>query len=425
MWRGARWSSKSIYRRLYTAARRRSEDEGDWCYSSEWWGTDYNGQTVLRSISDKGNGVVSVIAYPSSRPSQVYWSEMENWLQQRYADLQPGYTQKERFRVIGYQWRVLKFNDDTRQSAVKIMAACKESDPHSMFFMQQPHCLATPYLKSMVSVGLATIAASDYDLTNAMHGKKSMNILCIGHGGGSLPLFLASKIQGAKVHIVEIDPLVISASIQAMGFPAFSLMAPSGGRANSGPDTFDNVLWKGLHERIFLYKSDAEDFILRNSTKELYDMVFIDAYDGDDIFPHKLWDAQSPFLQELSSRIHPRHGTVVVNLHADSDILDADRSAPSVLEHLLPMGKYVSTICRAYKNAMVQSRGSAFVVSVPWVCNSSLVVSKGFTVSGGLRAGRWDSSLEHLVSKAFEVEHLLDLPFPCLDYIKRNLMLVD
>jgi hypothetical protein len=48
----------------------------------------------------------------------------------------------------------------------------------------------------MVSAGLATIASCGYDIKNAVHGKKTMNILCIGHGGGSLPLFLASKIKG-------------------------------------------------------------------------------------------------------------------------------------------------------------------------------------------------------------------------------------
>lgn len=83
MWRGARWSSKSIARRLYTVTRRRIEDEGDWAYSSEWWGTDFGGQTVLRSISDKGNGVVSVVAYPSSRPvsltnSLLVMNEIDN-----------------------------------------------------------------------------------------------------------------------------------------------------------------------------------------------------------------------------------------------------------------------------------------------------------------------------------------------------------
>lgn len=48
----------------------------------------------------------------------------------------------------------------------------------------------------MVSTGLATIASCGYDIKNAVCGKKTMNILCIGHGGGSLPLFLASKIKG-------------------------------------------------------------------------------------------------------------------------------------------------------------------------------------------------------------------------------------
>lgn len=50
----------------------------------------------------------------------------------------------------------------------------------------------------MVSTGLATIASCNYDLMSAIHGKKTMSILCIGHGWGSLPLFLASKIQGGE-----------------------------------------------------------------------------------------------------------------------------------------------------------------------------------------------------------------------------------
>ena len=47
-----------------------------------------------------------------------------------------------------------------------------------------------------MSVGLATVASCNYDIISALQGKKPMNILCIGHGGGSLPLFLASKIPG-------------------------------------------------------------------------------------------------------------------------------------------------------------------------------------------------------------------------------------
>ncbi|XP_015887778.3 uncharacterized protein LOC107422795 isoform X2 [Ziziphus jujuba] len=405
---------QNIRRRLSTAVRRRIEDEGDWFYSSEWWGSESASNTILRSISDKGNGVVSVVAYPSSRPSEVYWPATERWLQKRFEETHPGQQQKDRFMILGYQWRVLRFNDNTRQSTAKILAAYQESEPGSVCIMQQPHCLAVPYLKSMVSVGLATIASCNFDLTNAVNGKKNMRILCIGHGGGSLPLFLASKIQ---------------ASIHAMGFPAFSVMTQSGERAFSKPDTTDEVLWKGIHERLLLYESDAEKFILNSNS--VYDMIFIDAYDGDDIFPRTLWDPNSPFLKALGNQLHPEHGTVVVNLHSDSELLNPDGSIPSVLDHILPMGKYVSQVGRAYKDVIVGSAiscggkdsGLGFTVSVPWVCNTSLVVCRGF----GTKSWNYskDMILNTLISKSLEVERVLNLPFSCLQYIKRGFILVD
>ncbi|KAK4854898.1 hypothetical protein QYF36_002281 [Acer negundo] len=432
MWQRAGRSSIWNLRRFCTATRRRIVDEGDWIYSSEWWGTQSDGHTVLRSTSDNGNGVVSVVAYPSSRPSKNWWPEMERWLQQRYAEINPlGCGDGERFQVLGYQWRSLRFNDHTRQSTVKIMAACRKSEPGSVFFMQQPDCLAVPYLKSMVSVGLATMASCYQDPMNAVHEQKTMKILCIGHGGGSLPLFLASKIQGAVVDVVEIDPVVISASVQAMGFPSFSVMTPAGERVSSNPDSIDSVLWKGIHERIHLYEADAEKFVLKNNN--IYDLVFIDAYDGDDIFPRKLWDPDLPFVKALSSQLHPEHGTVVVNLHSDSDITDR-RKPDSYFHRQLPsMGKYVSTIFRAYKDVLVGNRSSrdgktgsglGFVVSVPCLYNSTLVVSRGFGVGGGHYHNK-DSILNTLISKSLELELALNLPFPCLEYIKSGFTLSD
>ncbi|KAL5542362.1 hypothetical protein UlMin_010072 [Ulmus minor] len=419
MWR----SAGSNFRRLSTVARRHIDDEGNWFYSSEWWGTESDGHSVLRSTSDKGNGVVSVVAYPSSRPSEVYWPVTEKWLQKRCEETQPAGEDRGRFNILGYQWRVLRFNDVTRQSTVKIMAAYRDSEPGSVFLMQQPHCIAVPYLKSMVSVGLATLASCDYDLRNVVQGNEKMRVLCIGHGGGTLPLFLASKIQGAVVHIVEIDPLVISASIQAMGFPAFSVMTPSGERAFSKPDTIDEILWKGTHERLFLFESDAEKFIL-NTTNQ-YDLIFIDAYDGDDIFPRTLWDPDSPFLKALSDRLHPEHGTVVVNLHSDSELLGHDGSVTAVLEQLLPMGKYVSKVCRAYKDVLVGKKrsGLGFTVSAPWVCNSSLVVSRGFEKIDANFSR--ETILDSLISNSLEVDQILDLPFSCMQYIKRGFILID
>lgn len=50
------------------------------------------------------------------------------------------------------------------------------------------------------------------------------------------------------VDIVEIDPVVISASVQAMRFPAYLVMNPSGERAVSKPDIMDEVVWNGIHD---------------------------------------------------------------------------------------------------------------------------------------------------------------------------------
>lgn len=198
-------------------------------------------------------------------------------------------------------------------------------------------------------------------------------------------------------------------------------MNPSGERANPTPDPIDEVMWKGIHERLQLYESDAEDFVV-NSTK-LYDMVFVDAYDGQDIFPHKLWDPQSPFLNALSDRLHPEHGTVVVNLHADTDLFDDDAALPRQL--LLPMGKYVKNVCEAYKDVIVGNGngGLAFNVLVPWVCNSSLVISRGFRKRSGVL--HRDTVLDILVSNLFEVEDVLNLPFSCLEYLKGGIYLVN
>lgn len=72
---------------------------------------------------------------------------MERWLEERYAEVctpGSGCGNEERFRILGYQWRALRFNDDTRQSTVKVMSAYRESEPASICLMQQPHCLAVP-----------------------------------------------------------------------------------------------------------------------------------------------------------------------------------------------------------------------------------------------------------------------------------------
>ncbi|KAF8704153.1 hypothetical protein HU200_031646 [Digitaria exilis] len=400
-------------------------DEGDWSYHREWWGEEdgpgEGAQTVFRRHSECGNGVVSVSSYPASRPASEHWPAMERWLQERNARLYPESAGADQFKILGYQWRVMRFNDHTRQSTAKVMTCYRTSGQRSLFLMQQPHVLAVPYIKSMVSAGLTTLPCSSYDLPQAASGQNDMKILCIGHGGGSLPLFLASKFRGASIHIVEIDPVVVSASIEAMGFPMSSVKGLSS--ESMLPADADDLLWGGIHDRIFLHIADAEDFIVNDSNQ--YDLVFIDAYDGDDVFPRKLWDADGTFMKNLEKKVHPVHGTVVVNLHSDSELSESGVASSNAQFHSIhPMGKHVSQVCRAYREHF----GLVFTAAVPWLCNITLVACRDKAIaSGAARLGlsRRDFVLGKVLSKSDMVDRALGLPFPCLAYVKNGFTLVE
>jgi hypothetical protein len=102
----------------------------------------------------------------------------------------------EAFRVMGFEWRVLRFNTVTRQSVAKVMLVAKDGDPSQLYFMQQPNCVAFEYVKSMLSVGLATVSLGGLKIEQVANGTTKMRVLCVGLGGGSLPLFLAHNLPG-------------------------------------------------------------------------------------------------------------------------------------------------------------------------------------------------------------------------------------
>lgn len=164
---------KSSLRRFSTAINRRHiEDEGNWLYSSEWWvANSSSSRTVFRENSRHGNGVVSVISHPCSKPVRLYthlyeynftwyshsqialmqdrlnWGKTEKWLEQRHHDIFPGSKNCGKLRVCGYEWRTLHFNDFTRESTVKVLVARREGEGDeaaSVCLMQQPRCLAVP-----------------------------------------------------------------------------------------------------------------------------------------------------------------------------------------------------------------------------------------------------------------------------------------
>ncbi|KAH9618725.1 hypothetical protein KSS87_005477, partial [Heliosperma pusillum] len=83
-WRSSKSISKTTCRRLSTMRKMHThlrDDDGSWSYSPEWWGSDSDHHThsIFRASSLHGNGVVSVISYPSSTPSSIHWPKTEDW----------------------------------------------------------------------------------------------------------------------------------------------------------------------------------------------------------------------------------------------------------------------------------------------------------------------------------------------------------
>ena len=226
--------------------------QGDWNLSPEWYGTQgggwgrTEGQVIFEEVSSSGR--VTVTAHPAS--------------------LLPGEGEAE--------WRVLRFNDATRQSVARIVDGEVDAG-----------CLATEYLKTVAAVFAAVVGARGGEVPVAG------TALAIGVGGGSMVLFLNQYFPELCVQSVEIDPVVVSAA-RIMG-AAFDIIVAD---ANE-----------------FVVGTDGQPSSTSNDSAP-YEFVYIDAFDGDDCVPRDL--CGEDFAGRLASEMSPT-GTLIVNLHADDE----------------------------------------------------------------------------------------------------------
>lgn len=296
--------------RVRALAAAEEQDPGHWKYSPEWWGTQAggwghdSGTTVFAQTSHCGNGEVTVTAHIASQLSGLDSAEQQ-------------------------QWRVLRFND-TRQSVSRVAVQHNSHTLHAT-----ADCLAFEYLKTMASAGAAVIGLTgklDACLsglpslatrstatlrfqsnpleqrpdkgTGVSQGLGAFDIchhtscraLCIGLGGGSLPNFLSHHFPGLVVDAIELDPTVVTAATQCMGLPY--------SRSN-----------------LRLHTADAADYVLNlayqvhKGLADPLDIVFIDAFDGNDDVPDCFCDPDSEVLEALATALHPMHGSLIMNLH--------------------------------------------------------------------------------------------------------------
>jgi hypothetical protein len=317
-------------------------DPGHWNFSPEWWGSQggsfgrTDGQIVFSKTS-KYNGLVEVTAHPAS-------------LNGFSSDISSAFGDETR-----QEWRVLRFNNVTRQSVarVAIVSDGGVDGSSSRLDMQQrrwlepgqsiiaqPECVAAEYLKTIASVFGALLGlqglfqSSGKSIGNGATtsppatSRRRLKILCIGLGGGTLPHFIAHHFPQAHVDAAEIDPVVVEAAIEVMGLPvndlpnlklftedAFDFINArcGGGGGNSrkliNPPSISNSGVSG---------STSTNTNIDDGTSILYDVVCIDAFDGDDNVPMQL--CSEKFAAMLGRLLNGKHGTVLMNLHTTADV---------------------------------------------------------------------------------------------------------
>lgn len=184
-------------------------------------------------------------------------------------------------------------------------------------------------------------------------------------GGGSVPLFLSHHFPQLQVEAVDLDPVVIAAAREAMGFPADS-------------------------QRLRAVEADAATRIAQLAAQSpgAVDLVVVDVFDGEDATPAAV--SSPEFLGHLAAALHPEHGTAIVNLHGGGP------GAMTSLGRLLgrgsggpgfqvdnPAGEAVGRISRAYRDALIPPwkpsgppGGTAYTISCASQHNIIVVVSR-------------------------------------------------
>jgi len=139
----------------------------------------------------------------------------------------------------------------------------------SALYPDRPLHLEFPYTK-LGMVGLALVPPDG-------------RILFVGLGGGAMPTYTRAVLPGARIDVVEIDPLVVDVARRYFGFRPDKLMA--------------------------VHTMDGRAFI-ENAPPGSWDLIVLDAY-SDDFIPYDLSTRQ--FLEAVRRRLTP-DGVVVSNL---------------------------------------------------------------------------------------------------------------
>uniref|UniRef100_A0A7S4SI35 PABS domain-containing protein n=1 Tax=Alexandrium monilatum TaxID=311494 RepID=A0A7S4SI35_9DINO len=211
------------------------------------------------------------------------------------------------------EWRVLRFTPpkgttNLVQSVTKVSMAPRGPEPRVQL---QREVLPLAYTKSFASIVLTTLAVLGAPVLPAATGeaKEPLRILCIGLGGGSVPSFFTGGLKHCEVDVVELEPAVLRAATEAMGF----VRTP----------------------RLRALVDDGALFALRaveaGGGSGPYHAVLVDAYDAAGNVPSELWSSNRLLAQALGKGLlYKQCGLVATNFLPHVDLaapLSAYKSA--------------------------------------------------------------------------------------------------
>ena len=189
-------------------------------------------------------------------------------------------------------------------------------DPAYVDFKHDPSVLGFEYVRAMATAAVAAIGA------NALNART--RALCVGLGAGALPAFLR-RVVCLDVLCVEIDADVADAARNFLGVD-FRLLA-------SSDDIFDERLSSSMDDRLSsrddnsgfgLVVEDIADFLDRDECAGSFDVVLLDAYDGQGRVPAHLRDPGNRFVEKLLGSVK-NGGCVVANLWNSDDRVEFSR----------------------------------------------------------------------------------------------------
>eukprot|EP00913_Durusdinium_trenchii_P034862 g32610.t1 len=206
------------------------------------------------------------------------------------------------------EWRCLRFlsSGGLIQSVTKVVVS-----PNETLAKMRGYVVPLAYTKSFATVVLAALSAI---------GAPPLRFLCIGLGGGSVPTFFAESLPHCQVDVVELEPTVIHAAKQGMGFAERSNMrviledgatfAQRAVREQAPCHTPGN-------KTVFVCPSpiEADDA----QEKGIYDAVLVDAYDPVGNVPAPLWRRREGLAEALAAGLLRPRGVVATNFlpHVD------------------------------------------------------------------------------------------------------------